>query len=645
MSFFNNLNSNPMRKLYSYLAFLLITAVPLFAQTPYTIVQNYTTGNGLPVNNIKCVVSDNAGNIWFGSTSGLTKYNGSIMTTYNTSNGLPDNTVNRLHVAQNGDILIATNNGLSRYNGSSFSNDLSGNILKCVFEAQNGNIWVGTSGSGVKRYTSSWTTYTTANGIPHNFVNTITQDLSGNIWIGTSEGVGKFNGTSWTEYTNLNGTNTDADQVISSTCDKSGHVWFGSKPSLGIGGGVTRYDGSTWRHYNTTEGLAGKQVEDMVSDERNGKWFATFTNGASFFRDITYPSTYSFATVSTAGGVISNQINGVCVDNDGYVWLATFSGVTKLAPLKILNVNVVNAICATNFEGSITINALGLHPLLYSINNGSTFQSSNAFTGLSPNTYNVVVSDSMLSLSGGVQTISLLGPVAPGLPDSAEVCEGDSTQLIVANQGSDYVWTPAAYVSDDTIYNPYAFPTTPQYFYLEMLDANGCEVEDSTWISVLPQTPMQIQVNGNIFTCIGSFVTYKWYFYDTEIPGAFTNIYAAVDPGIYHCYATDANGCTTYSGMIHYNNPGFEEFNSDATMNISNQVDHIIIIVENLQSAENQAQLMVFSLNGSKVKEMPLTPTAHNSFHALINTSDMPAGSYIVNITGTGLTGKFSLLK
>ncbi len=634
-----------MRKLYSYFAFFLLAAMAASAQTPYTIVQNYTTSNGLPVNNIKCVVADDAGNIWFGSTSGLTKYDGTSMTTYNTSNGLPDNTINRLHVAQNGDILIATNSGYSRFNGTTFSNDLAGTILKCVFEAQNGNIWVGTAGSGVKEYSSSWTTYTTANGIPHNFVNTITQDLSGNIWIGTSEGVGKFNGTTWTGYNNLNGSNTDADLVISSTCDKSGHLWFGSKPSFGIGGGVTRYNGSTWSYYNTTEGLAGKQVEDMVSDDRNGKWFATFTNGASFFRDIVYPSTYSFSTVSAAGGVISNQINGVCVDSDGYVWLATFSGVTKLAPVRLNSVEVINAICATSFEGSITINAQGLHPLLYSINNGSTFQTSNVFTGLTPNTYNVVVTDSLYSISGGTHTISLLPPISPGLPDSVEVCEGDSTQLVVANQGSNYSWTPAAYVSDDTIFNPYAFPTSAQYFYVEMFDANGCEVEDSTWISVLPKTPMDIQINGNIFTCVGNFVTYSWYYYDTEIPGAFTNIYAATQPGIYGCYATDANGCTTYSGMIHYNNPGFEEFSSSTELNITNNSDHIIISISNLNLSESQTSVLVFNLNGSKVKELDLTQTANNTFQALFNTSDMPNGTYIVNIFGTGLTGIFSVLR
>lgn len=635
-----------MRKIYSYLTLLLITAAPLFAQTPYSIVQNYTTSNGLPTNNIKCVVADSSGNIWFGSTAGLTKFDGTTMTTFTTSNGLPDNNINMLHVAQNGDILIATNSGFSRYNGTSFSNDLLGTIIKCVFEAQNGNIWVGTAGGGTKRYTTSWTTFTTANGIPHNFVNTITQDLSENIWIGTSEGVAKYNGTTWTIKNNLNGTNIDADQVISSTCDKNGHVWFGSKPSFAIGGGVTRFDGTTWIYYNVSEGLAGRQVEDIVSDSRNGKWFATFTNGASFFKDITYPSTYSFKTVSTAGGLISNQINGVCVDNDGYVWFATFSGVTKLAPIKLITIEVIDAICASNFEGSITVNALGLNPLFYSIDNGVSFQSSNSFTGLSPNTYSVVISDSLYSMSGGTFMISLQDPISPDTPDSVSVCEGDSAQIIVANQGSDYTWTPAVYVSNDTIYNPYAFPTTAQYIYLEMLDANGCEVNDSTWVSVLPKTPMQIQVNGNIFKCVGDFVSYKWYFYEDIIPGAFTNIYAATEPGIYHCYAKNAKGCTTYSGMIHYNNAGFEEFNSMATINLSNDNNgNIVITIENLQSATNQPQLLVFNLNGVKVKETTLTPTAENTFHALINTSDMPAGSYIVTLTGTNLTGKFSIFK
>jgi len=634
-----------MGKVYSIMGLVcMFFIMQLQGQNNYSVT-NYTTTNGLPTNNIKCVAVDQTGTVWFGSTSGLTKYNGTTFTTYTTTNGLANNSVNRIFVAQNGDILIATNNGLSRYNGTTFTNSLSGDILKCVFEAQNTNVWVGTSGGGVKRYNgTTWTTYTVSNGIPHNFVNTITQDQSNNIWIGTSEGLGRFNGTTWTTFTNINGVDNGADQVISSRCDADGVLWFGSKPSLGIGGGVTRFNGTTWNHYNTAEGLAGRQVEDMTSDPADNKWIGTL-NGASLCKDHNYP-TVTFQTISTAGGLISNQIQGIAIAPDGHIWVATISGVSRISPIKINSITVIDAKCNTNFEGSVIVDAVGLSSILYySIDGGTNYQTSNTFSGLVPDTYTVHITDNSHTSVSSPATVSLLAPIQPNLPETLTACSSDSTQLNAPAAGSNYVWTPAQYFSAQGIHNPKVSLPSTQSIYLTMDDANGCEVSDSIFITILPSTEMTISVSGNVFTCVGNFVSWQWTYYFNNIPGAFTNVHAATQPGIYGCIATDSQGCKTNSGMIHYLNADINESQITPEMNVTYGADGISISLANMFNSPETMILHVYSVNGQKAASTELHQTANGKYNSKINTNELPSGIYVISVEGTQIHGKISVVK
>lgn len=633
-----------MKNIYQTLISLIITLLVFSTQAQTFSYSHFTTSQGLPVNNITCAMADDAGNVWFGSASGLTKYDGTNFTTYTTSNGLPDNTINRLDLALNGDILIATNNGLSRYNGSSFTNSLSGVTLKCVYQASNGNIWVGTTG-GARRYISSWTTFTTADGLPHNFVNTITEDIDGNIWVGTSEGLGKYNGATWSIHTNLNGTNTDSDLVISSMKDSNGHVWFGSKPGFGVGGGVTRYDGTTWHHYNITEGLAGQQVTDMTSDSRNNIWFSTFNNGNSLFKDISYPSTYTFTTFSTAGGLINNQVNGVTIDSSGRIWFATFAGVSRLTPVSINSIITEDATCGNNFTGSATVNAGGINPpLYYSVNGGTSFQSSNIFNDLTAGTYNFIVTDSSCFVTSVDATIGSIDPIPAGLPDTVVLCQGDSIQITANEDGSNYAWTPQSVITGYWLANPLVYPSTSQYVYLTMDDENGCEVSDSTWVDIVPKTEMEIQINGNVYTCIGDFNSYYWTYYYVPIPGAVTNIWAFSDPGIYGCFATDDNGCKTYSGMLHYNNAAIDESIFQPQIYISEYLNgQITFNIDQFDAQLLGKDLKVFSIDGKYITTVQIEQHTTTKASCRISTSGLDAGMYMLYSEKSGITYKFSI--
>src|SRR5207247_2149866 len=73
--------------------------------------------------------------------------------------------------------------------------------------------------------------------------------------------------------------------------DRSGRVWFAENAfGRGGGGGVSYYDGRTWRTFTTADGLASDIVVDILQDERGAMWFATSCTGVSRFDRVVPPT-------------------------------------------------------------------------------------------------------------------------------------------------------------------------------------------------------------------------------------------------------------------------------------------------------------------------------------------------------------------
>ncbi|MCI4667410.1 MAG: gliding motility-associated C-terminal domain-containing protein [Bacteroidia bacterium] len=166
-------------------------------------------------------------------------------------------------------------------------------------------------------------------------------------------------------------------------------------------------------------------------------------------------------------------------------------------------------------------------------------------------TYEVSMTDS----AGCVHLDTVLvfvnpAPVINAGRDSS-ICFGDSLQLN-ASGAVQYRWNTSLGLSDSTIANPFAFPTSSSNFVVVGTDANGCSASDSINVNInaLPiadagpdrqikcgQDSLQLNASGGI--------SYQW------TPALFLN-----DPGIsnprvapdssqvYSVLVTDANGCS-----------------------------------------------------------------------------------------------------
>jgi len=140
-----------------------------------------------------------------------------------------------------------------------------------------------------------WATYTSLDGLVSNHVMSITIDEEGNKWFGTITGVSKFDGTTWTNYTTKDGLGSYDDLLVyvrAIAIDKEGNKWFGTDM------GVSKFDGTTWTNYTIQDGLISGQVRAIAIDKEGNKWFGTW-NGVSKFDGTTWTN------YTTKNGLVS----------------------------------------------------------------------------------------------------------------------------------------------------------------------------------------------------------------------------------------------------------------------------------------------------------------------------------------------------
>jgi len=114
--------------------------------------------------------------------------------------------------------------------------------------------------------------YTDFEGLNGRQVTDLIQDKFGNIWIGSSQsGVVKYNGKHFVNYTQKEGLGSNKIRCMLE--DSEGNIWFGYNYD-----GVTCYDGISFINYKSKEGFIDGSVFDIIEDRKGDIWFAT-SNG------------------------------------------------------------------------------------------------------------------------------------------------------------------------------------------------------------------------------------------------------------------------------------------------------------------------------------------------------------------------------
>jgi len=140
----------PMKRAVSLFFLLLPTLIS--AQNFELSTLNLTTLDGLAGNNVYCSMQDNQGYMWFGTDTGVSRYNGRTFENFYTHDGLADNEILRIDKDSKGRIWFsALNGGLSFYHNGAFYNADNHPLLAknplihyytTFFEDSKGRIWL-----------------------------------------------------------------------------------------------------------------------------------------------------------------------------------------------------------------------------------------------------------------------------------------------------------------------------------------------------------------------------------------------------------------------------------------------------------------------------------------------------------------------
>ena len=239
------------------------------------------------------------------------------------------------------------------------------------------------------------------------------------------------------------------------------------------------------------------------------------------------------------------------------------------AAVAISNVAQTNVLCFGNSTGSITITANGgATALLYSINGGTSFQTSNVFNGLAANSYNVVVKDSNnCSLTYTSNPVVISQPVAAisisNLVSTNVNCFGgnDGSITITATGGTG---TYQYSINNGSTWQATASYTTliAGSYTVMVKDANNCSIaytsnpvvitQPAAALAVSSVTSTNVLCQGNsdatiTITATGGTSNYQ-YSIDNGSNYQASNTFTGLGTGSYTIKVKDAHNCTvTYT--------------------------------------------------------------------------------------------------
>jgi len=347
----------------------------------YTL-ETWTTEEGLPQNSVLCLVQDKTGYIWFGTQSGLVRFDGVAFRVYNRWNTphLNNDKVTALYEDSGGGLWVGTDGGgLSRmknheWTSYTFKEGLSNDSVRALYGDREGSLWIGTA-NGLNRLApgkEKFEVLTTGDDLWGNSITAITG--SANVgagadagpWIGTDDnGLYRINNGQYQPY---KPGGEPIDRGITALCeDRSGRLWIGTQDGLlclekgrirrsapanhpltdsavrsllpGTGGvlwigtdgeGIFQFNGSTFSSLPFSHGLTDDYIYAMLEDREANVWVGTFTGGLSRLTRA------RVSAITTANGLPQNLVRVLLEDRNGGLWVAMDrKGLVKIKDNKV----------------------------------------------------------------------------------------------------------------------------------------------------------------------------------------------------------------------------------------------------------------------------------------------------------------------
>ncbi|UFH57186.1 two-component regulator propeller domain-containing protein [Spirosoma sp. KNUC1025] len=329
--------------------------------------ERLTTEQGLTNHFVITIMQDRKGYLWFGTATGLDKYDGYRFTNYKfdprDTTSLTKNQVLTLWEDPNGLIWVGTSEATCRFDPRTETftrlerspvNPYAFKYVQSFQEDKAGNLWVGGSFEGELRQIDRKTgifsaiNYTNLLGVDSSRTERLHQifkDKSGTLWVGSPTGLHRMHWSTrgpgqpaQVSFTHYRHNPTDPRSLSHSYVtglfeDHRGVLWVITAD--GVLHALDRPSGQFTRYpLDPTHRLVlYRLLKTYIAEDPDGNlWIGTLQNGLFKF-DVERRIMTRFSHDPTdPGSIISNGIYTLLVDKSGTLWAGTSDGVIKLDP-------------------------------------------------------------------------------------------------------------------------------------------------------------------------------------------------------------------------------------------------------------------------------------------------------------------------
>lgn len=334
--------------------FQTVTALA-FSQRQSLKFEHLSVEEGLSQSHVTSILQDSKGFMWFGTQSGLNKYDGYNFKVYSNLSSdlesLPHNFIRDLAEDASGNIWISTfGGGLSVLDGErkvftnhkhndGDSSSVASDYISSLMLDRKDEIWMATYANGVDKLdikTKRFTHYThkenDSTSLSSNDVNVVFQDSRKNIWVGVYDGgINLLNEAnhSFTSFKPdpLNIGLSGSNSVRTIFEDSKKQLWLGT-----MGGGLFLFNRDTkefkqFKHDPlNTNSISFNLILTLEEDTKGNLWIGTENGGISIMNLETGNfSTYQQDDIDRAS-LSNNSVYSFCKDNRGNMWIGTYSG-------------------------------------------------------------------------------------------------------------------------------------------------------------------------------------------------------------------------------------------------------------------------------------------------------------------------------
>ncbi len=299
-------------------------------------------------------VADDHHNVWIvTSLKGLMQYNSATgRITFHQQNpflpgSIASNILRTVYRAGDGNIWVSMLGGVDYFDPQNnlfsviypFAEPTANTLARGFSKDKQGNYWF-TTGDGISKYSLAGNTYEVwknetgkPDKIYYNSSRAVLADRNNTIWIATGKGINRYNTQTRSMEFLTRKDSLPQGFYLNINESSDGTIWFCSNQNDGL----YYYDPSvkrifSIRNHPVLKKYTGYGVRRVFEDSKKRLWIGFDGEGYAMYDPAGQATRYWYNSYKNDSSIINNRVIDITEDNKGIIWISTFNGIRSVDP-------------------------------------------------------------------------------------------------------------------------------------------------------------------------------------------------------------------------------------------------------------------------------------------------------------------------